>query len=499
VTGGTEPDAGTPDGIGGRQGTGACAAPAGQLYVRPDGDVRVCVLNERSLGNIEQVRLLDLWRGDRRAQMLEALRQHDYSIGCTTCRNEIAAEGRTGSYAENFDWLSPDGIVGGVPEWPVVLHLNLSISCNLQCIQCNGTQSSSIRIHRERRPALEVPFTDEFFDDLGEFMSHADLVRFSGGEPFLGAEFFRAFDLLAEVAPATECIVITNATQWNDRVVGAINSLKMGFVLSIDAATKETYESIRVGASFDEVMVNAVRLREHARAAGTHCSVNFCLMAQNAHEFPQLLQWAESLDLHVDVSVVREPPHCSIASLPQKRTQEIYELLRDHDVEMESTLRLNLTTWRDELERIRTWATCPPEELVHLIGISEHMVLGFKCEGDGPHDDTEARLTLEAFAPGRPVVRVTVDRFQHIASVSPEVSEVFELRPEELLGQPAQKFRELLEARHGTFEQYRVVSESSDRSDASFTIGGRDAWLVLVAQRDERGWADTGDILICTR
>ncbi|MFM7068508.1 MAG: SPASM domain-containing protein [Actinomycetes bacterium] len=499
MPGDSAPTSGVPVGIGGRTDTGACAAPAVQMFLRPDGDVRVCCLNERALGNIRDTRLLDLWNSDRRRAITDALRAHDFSMGCTTCGHEVASEGRPGSYPASFDEWLPDGLNAPTPEWPAVLDINLSISCNLQCIQCNGEQSSAIRIHRERRPALAVPYDDQFFDDLGEFLPHARLARFAGGEPFLGPEFFRVWELIADRAPDLECVVITNATQWNDRVRDTLRRVRMGFVLSIDAATESTYESIRVGASFAEMRRNVQHFRDHARAAGTHCSINFCLMQQNVREFPDLLLWAEDLGLHVDVSVVRDPPRCSIPYIPQTQIRDHYEALAARDAAMRQSLRVNGATWATELERLRTWATCPPEELASLRGISEHMVLLFKCEGVGAHDDRAAVDALREFAPGGPIARLRVNRWQHIVEVTPEFEQMFRVAPAELIDQPVQLLNELVQQRCGEYQDYRVVAESPDRADITYLVDGHPTMAILVAQRGPDGWAEHADILFAMR
>lgn len=103
------------------------------------------------------------------------------------------------------------------------MEFNLSNACNLQCIQCNGDLSSSIRIHRERRAPLAK--VRRRLEDLAALLP-PDEAQFAGGEPFLGVENFRAWELIAEVSPSLGCTVVTNATQWNRRVERVLEQLR---------------------------------------------------------------------------------------------------------------------------------------------------------------------------------------------------------------------------------------------------------------------------------
>ena len=57
----------------------------------------------------------------------------------------------------------------------------------------------------------------------------------------------------------------------------------------------------------------------------------------------------------------------------------------------------------------------------------------------------------------------------------------------------------VLQERHGEFVDYRVQSESADRSDLTFVLGGREVMAVLLARRDDTGWTETADVLITCR
>ena len=75
--------------------------------------------------------------------------------------------------------------------------------------------------------------------------------------------------MLAELDDPPDVAVTTNGTQWSRRIEQICERLPISFVLSLDGITKDTYESIRVGADFDQVMTNLDRFQSYAQRHGT--------------------------------------------------------------------------------------------------------------------------------------------------------------------------------------------------------------------------------------
>ena len=468
----------------------ACAAAAVQLRFEANGIVTTCCRTLQPLGHIGRDRLTDIWEGERRRSLEAALESWDFSHGCQPCGAEIAVEGREVSYAAIHDEFTaglttdPD-----TRAWPRRFEFNLSNACNLQCIQCDGESSSSIRLHREHRPALPQVYGEQFFEDLEVFLPHLDHIVFAGGEPFMGTENFRVWDLMAEMAPKVTCKVVTNATQWNSRVERALGQLPFHFIFSIDGITKPTYESIRVGADFDEVMANVDRFLRYVDEMGTTASVNHCLMPQNHHEFGALLQWAEAKDLFVNVSVVRTPAHACIAQLPADELRRVHASLKEQEADVLPHLHLNRATWVRELERIASWVEASDEG---RHGTSSKTVMFFRSAGAGPHDSSEAVAELAEFASDGSVQSVDVDgddviRAAAVAFVADETV---------LVGRTFHELTAAVQAEYGTMTDYEVIASGNDRLDALAMFGSTPARITTVALRDEQGWADRARILL---
>ncbi len=481
----------------------ACLAPSLNLYFFPDGQVRPCCRHAEPLGTIGHDRLIDIWRGQARAQMVESLGRGEYVGGCGGCGIEVEIEGRSAAYPASFDQFGDELIDG---EWPLRMEFNLSSVCNLQCIQCNGDLSSSIRLHREGRAPMANPYDDRFFEDLEAFIPHLKWAQFAGGEPFLAPESFRVWEMVERLNPSLACNVVTNATQWNRRVRDVVERVPMGFVFSLDAVSKELYESIRVGADFDSVMANVEHLRAVAAEHGTTCSINFCLMAQNYRGFGDVLLFAEERGMKVDVSVVRDPPSASLASLDETGRRAAHEYLVTETNRVLPSLHLNADVWQDEVRRVGAWADSPPPQLdaardqwVQLRPTRPRRILEFNVSGTGPSDDMEAIAELAKVAPNGVVHSFTVDADDAVVEVSAGLADLLGSSVDALTGRPSSELQLAAVSALGEIESYEVTRTDENRLDAVVGLAEGIAHVCMVALRGPNGRADQARVLLAVR
>lgn len=302
----------------------ACYAPHSSLYLDQFGKVRACCQNGGFyLGDVTSQSLRAIWESANAEAMRSALERHDYSAGCDFCEWQTR-EGNTDIvFARGFDELQPDE---RRPAFPRQMEFALTNTCNLQCTMCNGNWSSAIRSQREGRPRLETVYGESFFEELAEFLPHLDEARFLGGEPFLGAEPLRVLEMLAELPRRARVTITTNGTIFTPRVERILERLEPEVVVSVDGASPATFDQIRVGAHFDDVLENLDRFRA---VLGPHkVSIVHCLMPDNWHEFPELLAIGEERDLFVGVNVVRFPPERSLYHLPPDELGRVVDQLR---------------------------------------------------------------------------------------------------------------------------------------------------------------------------
>ncbi|HLJ32087.1 MAG TPA: radical SAM protein [Ktedonobacteraceae bacterium] len=162
--------------------------------------------------------------------------------------------------------------------------------CNLRCQMC------PIQFRQDGPPYGPPAFMQfETFTRLIDQMANVQELHMQGlGEPMMHPRFFD----MVEYASARDIRVTTNSnlTLLNEkRAERCISSGLDCLHISIDGATAETYERIRVRAHFDRVLGNIERLlRVRERLGSTHPTLIMVvvIMRQNLHELPDLVRLA---------------------------------------------------------------------------------------------------------------------------------------------------------------------------------------------------------------
>jgi MoaA/NifB/PqqE/SkfB family radical SAM enzyme len=150
---------------------------------------------------------------------------------------------------------------------------------------------------------------DIFTRLLGQFPALEELQLQGLGEPMMHPRFFEMIE--AAVARGIKVGTNTNATLLTARrAERCVTSGLHEIHISIDGATAETYERIRVRARFDRVIANVRGLVEARRRLDSRTpSIRMVVVAmrQNLHEFPDLVRLAR--DLGIDTVFVQHLCH----------------------------------------------------------------------------------------------------------------------------------------------------------------------------------------------
>jgi len=166
-------------------------------------------------------------------------------------------------------------------------------------------------------------------------------------------EYYRIWEMMVEVAPSVRCHITTNGTQYNTRVEKFMEKLDFDFAVSLDGATKETVEKIRVNADFDEQMKILKLLRDYTRARKTGLSLTFCFMRQNWHEFGEFCLLADSWDCLVGINTVVNPPEFAVNNLRAEELREIVRGMERQTAHLDTHLKLNHQVWFAEFDRLQ--------------------------------------------------------------------------------------------------------------------------------------------------
>ena len=176
---------------------------------------------------------------------------------------------------------------------PTKILINMGMKCNLSCIMCIRRKFS------EDLNMIEPDF--EIFKNVADRLF--PYIRTFGmtvaAEPLLGVRFLEQLRIAERYSVKAD--IVTNATLLSsDKLIRKILNVASKLEISLDAARKETYESIRVGGNFEQVKENIKRLNSlkkkippDKRPFITFC---FLLMRRNIEELPQFIKLAKELE-----------------------------------------------------------------------------------------------------------------------------------------------------------------------------------------------------------
>jgi MoaA/NifB/PqqE/SkfB family radical SAM enzyme len=165
------------------------------------------------------------------------------------------------------------------------LDLDFTRGCNMNCNHCFADAHSPMRNELS---------TEEYLDLLDQASAYP-LSRLSWG---LGGEALTRRDLIPLLHAAKERgfpqILTTNALLVTERIAEEIAQTGTRVSVSIDGATGETHELLRVIPGSLELAIRGIK---RLKAAGVTTGANITLTRHNVHELPDMLKLARELKL----------------------------------------------------------------------------------------------------------------------------------------------------------------------------------------------------------
>jgi radical SAM protein with 4Fe4S-binding SPASM domain len=177
---------------------------------------------------------------------------------------------------------------------PLNLEIDITTQCNLRCIMCPFSEE---RISKRKREDISVEDFAKIAEQIFPLCSFVCLQ--SGTEPLLHKQFG---ELLAITKSYGVPVVgmTTNGLLFNEQKIEEAVEWMDTITISIDAATKPTYERIRRKGNFDRLIANvrALQRAKHRRASQTPVlGFAFVLMRSNTAELPAVVQLAHDMEI----------------------------------------------------------------------------------------------------------------------------------------------------------------------------------------------------------
>jgi radical SAM protein with 4Fe4S-binding SPASM domain len=167
---------------------------------------------------------------------------------------------------------------------PVEYIVETTAKCNLYCPMCP----------RESLPQPKEDMADDVFERLiAEAAPSAEHMMLIGlGEPLLDTRIYQRIEYCARHKVAT--LLSTNGTLLDEAAAARLLDSSLEHItLSFDGSTKESFEFLRKGASFEKVRDNFVRFArlKHARRSKLQIVAQMVRLERNAGEVGDFMRF----------------------------------------------------------------------------------------------------------------------------------------------------------------------------------------------------------------
>jgi len=175
---------------------------------------------------------------------------------------------------------------------PTSIQVEPTNRCNLKCLHCaRKTLDNNKGIGNLNKTTFSALLTQ---------IPELECVALYGlGEPFTNSQFFDMVDELKSKGIYVH--VTSNATIISESVAEKLISKRVDHLnVSLDGATKETYESIRIGANFNDVVKNVEQLahiRKSRKSKIPRLSISMVLTKNNLGELVNLIRLGKKIDI----------------------------------------------------------------------------------------------------------------------------------------------------------------------------------------------------------
>ncbi|MGD9225299.1 MAG: radical SAM/SPASM domain-containing protein, partial [Desulfobacterales bacterium] len=169
-----------------------------------------------------------------------------------------------------------------------LFQVESAIACNLKCVMCPWREIAKKATDR----GIMAP---EIWKAIRPYLPQVQSLDFTGGgEPLLQP---RLAEWIADAAKAgCETGFLSNGLLLKEEKLKEILDAGIDWIcISMDGATAETYNKIRVGSDFDQVCDNVANIARLRAGNIPKTMINFVLMDINAHQMEEMVQLAARL------------------------------------------------------------------------------------------------------------------------------------------------------------------------------------------------------------
>lgn len=274
-----------------RQNDCKCDRPLNTLWIGEHGTTRLCGCPDYldiSCGNLGVTECSEIWNSPLARIMRLSVINNTY----TFCSRELCRKFNSNKDTETL-LERKDMKETGHPD---LIKLANDYVCNLHCPSCR----KHILAKNDDDTEMEIAACTHDLLQSGWLDKTDQLAIGASGETFLSEHYKRI--LCGGVVKRNSIQIMTNGTLFTKKAWEMIEGKyeHISFSVSVDAATKETYEKVRCGGSFESLMENMKFLSELRRENKVdNVVVNMIVQKANYKEIPEFIKWGKEMGFDV--------------------------------------------------------------------------------------------------------------------------------------------------------------------------------------------------------
>ena len=259
-----------------------CETPLNHMEYLTDGEIYCCCSTfMHSIGNTSFGNIKDIWNSNRHKIICLSVQNHTY----TFCNKDMCPL----LFGKETDvLLDMLGNYKRMEESPEVCAIGFDYTCNLKCETCRKTLRVANGSERERMMEMARIAEKNILPGTKFFIMAGD------GEVFASDAYKYLYR--SESMNSTPYIrILSNGTLFNKKNWEDFKKNKNGKVMltaSVDAATKNTYEKIRINGNFEKLKENMTFAGELRKSGElSYFRMNFVVQRRNYLEMPEFVRW----------------------------------------------------------------------------------------------------------------------------------------------------------------------------------------------------------------
>lgn len=239
-----------------------CTNPFSFYEVNTNGTVGCCCPNwlKTPIGKIEDGNMYQIFN----SKIAQDIRQSIHDGTFSYCDHNLCPKLQDGSLPDSKDITNPRyrSIIENkstIIDCPIFINLSYDSSCNLKCPSC---RIKGVSITKGPEYDRLKSIQDQILKDISSMPENqVYMINVTGsGDPF-GSKLFRdfLFALDGNKYPNLQISLQTNGVMFSPSIwerISKIHNNLYNILISIDAATEETYNIVRVGGKWDLLLEN---------------------------------------------------------------------------------------------------------------------------------------------------------------------------------------------------------------------------------------------------